>query len=143
MERTTLKTEKYILPARAENAKGKLVGHTAEIGKRYVLVNNENFQRSGLYMMIRSVRGLKSARKHLKDHTHDVDSVMAFIGDRKDLTGLTVEVHLDNQKRIVNSPVSVYVPGGLRHGLRFLRGSGKYINVVLVAGGDYNSVTVQ
>jgi hypothetical protein len=139
--RSILKIEKLILPARAEAAEGRLRGHIAEVGKRYVLVDDENFPQGRVYMMVRIVRPLRAAKKHLEDHVHEVDSVMTFIGDKEDLTGLDVEIHLENKKKVVHSPVSVYVPSGVKHGLLFLNGSGKYINVVLTVGGNYNAVT--
>lgn len=136
-----LRYNNLILPARSEAAAGRLKLHHAEIGARYVLVDKDNFPKTRIYSMVRTVKGLTSAKKHLEDHIHDVDSVMTFIGDDDDLSGLQIEVHLDDEIQVVESPFSVYVPGGLRHGYKFVKGSGKYVNLVLTEGGDYNAVT--
>ncbi len=136
-----MRLDELILPARVEPALGNLKLHTAEVGTRYVLVDHVNFPRTRLYMMIRAVKNLVSGKKQLEDHVHDVDHVMTFIGDNEDLTGLEVEIHFQDEVRLVQSPFSVYIPAGLEHGYRFARGSGKYINVVMANGGDYNAVT--
>jgi hypothetical protein len=46
------------------------------------------------------------------------------------LTGLTVEIVLDDEQYEVAAPASVFIPKGLRHSANCLRGSGKVINLV-------------
>jgi 2-isopropylmalate synthase len=64
-----------------------------------------------------------------------------FLGDEPGLKGLGAEVLVGNKKYVVNSPASIYVHAGVSHTYRFVEGSGKYVNVVLAQGGNYNAVT--
>ncbi len=57
-------------------------------------------------------------------HKHPVSKVYAVIGD------LTVEVTLDGERHEVSAPAGVFVPAGMMHAIRPLRGSG-YLAVVL------------
>ena len=133
--------DSYILPATSEAAAGKLEKHFKEIGTRYVFVDNRNYPETQMYVIARAVKNIEKGEEHIKPHTHRVDNLMSFIGDNDDLTGLTVEVLVGEERRVLKSPVSAYIPSGIKHNYRFVKGSGKYINIVLVPGGDYNSVT--
>lgn len=132
---------KLILKARKEDASTALKKHIREIGERHVFVDNVNFPQGKMYVMTRAVRDIRSPGEHIEPHKHNVDSLMMFVGDDDDLKGLTVEVQLGGDWFNLDSPGSVYVPAGREHNIRFVQGSGKYINIVLVQGGNYNSVT--
>ena len=73
---------------------------------------------------------------HVDVHVHKVDSLFLFIGHEPGLHGLTVEVCLDDVVRVLESPASVFIPAGVAHTYRILKGRGVFINYVLA--GSYN-----
>lgn len=121
--------------ARSSSELGK---HTAGPGTRFVFSDHRNNPGGNIYAITRVVQDVDRPEMHIEDHAHDVDSLWLFEGDRPDLTGLSVEVKLDGVWHPVDSPASIYLPAGVVHNYRFVRGSGRYTNIVLAKGGDYN-----
>ncbi|MEM3759889.1 MAG: hypothetical protein QXZ02_02105 [Candidatus Bathyarchaeia archaeon] len=121
-----------------ERSSTELKKHLEGPGKRYVFSDHKNNPEGKIYAIVRVVKNVDNSSPHVEIHSHDVDSLWMFIGDGEGLTGLQVEVTLEDKKYILNSPASVYIPAGVKHTYRFLKGSGKYINIVLVPGGEYN-----
>jgi 2-isopropylmalate synthase len=74
---------------------------------------------------------------HTDRYRYSVDTICLFLGNEDDLRGLSVEVFLDNETFVVNSPSSVLIPSGMMHSYRVIEGKGLFVNHVLV--GDYNS----
>jgi len=66
-------------------------------------------------------------KPYVAPHQHEVSSFYGLVGD------LTVEVLLDDEKREVTSPASIFIPPGLRHSIRPLRGKG-YMIIILRRG---------
>lgn len=128
---------KYILKVESRSS-SELVKHKEGPGRRYVFSDQNNNPDGQVYTIVRVVENVDNPEQHFEDHAHDVDSLWLFEGDQNDLTGLKVEIKLDNQKFILDSPASVYIPAGLAHNYRFISGSGRYTNIVLVKGGNYN-----
>ena len=60
---------------------------------------------------------------HVAPHKHEVSSVYSIIGD------LTVEVTLAEEKHQVTGPASVFVPAGMTHAVRPLKGTGYLVMV--------------
>ena len=127
-----------ILQVRSESS-AKLAGHTSGPGTRYVFSDNQNNPQGGLYAILRTVEDVGAPEPHVQFHKHNVDSLWIFRGTNADLSGLKVEVVLGTQSFILDSPASVYIPADVYHAYKFLSGSGDYINIVLVKGGDYNT----
>ena len=130
-----------VLQVAKRPAKGELKKHGAELGERYVFVDRGNMPAGKMYVVARVVRGVKKVYEPASPRKHDVDAVMLFIGSRGGLRGLRAEVELGPERRRIESPSAVYVPAGVKHTYRILRGSGTYMKVVLAPGGDYNAVT--
>ena len=124
-----------------QRSASELKKHYEEVGERFVFVDHKNNPDAGMYVIVREVKNVKNPRMRLDVHRHSVDNVMMFLGDDPGLKGLSAEVSIGDKKHIVNSPASVYVPAGVNHTYRFVEGSGKYVNVVLAPGGNYNAVT--
>jgi hypothetical protein len=68
-------------------------------------------------------------KPHIEPHTHEVSQVYAVVGE------LTVEVLLDEEKHQISGPAGIFIPAGMMHTIRPLKGSG-YL-VVVVRGGEY------
>ncbi len=135
-----MKYANLILPVKTRSAT-ELVKHRHGVGERYVFSDHNNNPNGNIYTIIRTIENVERPDPHVDRHTHDVDSLWMFIGDNKDLTGLRASVSLGNEIYEVDSPASIYVPAGLDHTYGFVKGSGKYINIVLAPGGKYNEVS--
>lgn len=131
---------KYILKVESRSS-SELVKHKKGPGKRFVFSDQNNNPEGQVYAIVRVVENVDNPEQHFEDHTHDVDSLWLFEGNKNDLTGLKIEVKLGDQEFVLDSPVSIYIPAGLIHNYRLISGSGSYTNIVLVKGGDYNQVT--
>ncbi len=119
----------------------ELKKHHEEVGERFVFVDHNNNPGANMYVIVREVKNVRNPPMRIDLHKHSVDNVMMFLGDKPGLKGLVAEVSIGDRKHIVDSPASIYVPAGISHTYRFVEGSGKYVNVVLAPGGDYNAVT--
>ena len=126
-----------ILEVKSKSA-SELTKHKHGPGERYVFSDHENNPQGKVYTIVRVVENVNNPEQHIEDHEHPVDSLWLFEGDKSDLTGLKVEVKLGDKKFILDSPASVYIPAGVIHNYRFINGSGRYTNIVLVQGGEYN-----
>lgn len=106
-------------------------------GIRYVFMDERIIPETSMYAIVRDIQNAtQDKQSHVEMHRHNCDSVFIFIGNGNNLEGLTCEVTLGNEKYIISSPTSVFIPQGLEHTYRLISGSGKYINIVL--SGDYN-----
>ena len=66
-------------------------------------------------------------KSYVEPHKHPASQLFAIIGD------LTLEVILDGERSEVSGPAALFVPAGMSHTMRPLRGSG-YIAVATRAG---------
>lgn len=119
----------------------ELVKHKEGPGRRFVFSDHKNNPEGQIYTIVRVVENVDNPEQHIEDHEHDVDSLWMFEGDKSDLTGLRVEVRLGEQKFVLDSPTSVYIPARVKHNYRFISGSGRYTNIVLTKGKEYDKVT--
>jgi 2-isopropylmalate synthase len=125
------KLEAYLLNPKIISAT-ELKYHRHGPGDRYVMLDNRFLKDCRSYCIIREVEQVEEQKKsHVDSHRHHVDSLFLFIGNEKQMTGLNVEVMLGEQWFPVQSPASVFIPGGIEHSYRFISGSGKFINFVL------------
>ena len=132
------KYDKLILPVSCRSA-AELKKHSEGVGTRYVFSDHKNNPDGKVYSILRVVKNVERPPQHVETHSHSVDSLFMFIGDNDDLTGLQAEVVLGEKTYTLDSPTSVYIPQDVQHTYRFVKGSGKYINIVLVPGGEYNT----
>ena len=63
-------------------------------------------------------------------HTHDVSQAYVF-----PFSGLTFEVILGEEKYLAKSPATVFIPPGIKHNLKILKGKG--IEVCILRKGFY------
>lgn len=139
-EEIRYKYDRLILPVVCRSAT-ELKKHEAGVGTRYVFSDGKNNPGGKVYSILRIVKNVERPPQHVGIHRHSVDSLWMFVGDNDDLTGLEVEVVLGEKTYTLDSPASVYIPRNVEHTYRFIKGSGKYINIVLVPGGNYNEAT--
>lgn len=112
--------------------------HRAGPGERYVMIDNRVVADARQYCIVRRIPVAEDhGPGHVDTHRHSVDSLFLFLGNEAGLTGLEVEVRLGDRLFPVSSPASVFIPSGLVHSYRVVRGGGLFLNHVL--DGDYNS----
>lgn len=115
----------------------ELKHHRHGPGDRYVMLDNRVIPGSNQYCIVRDIPKMDDfGPGHVDCHRHNVDSLFLFIGHEEGLTGLTAEVTLGDEKFLVESPCSVFIPSGVRHSYRAIAGEGIYLNHVLA--GSYN-----
>lgn len=75
--------------------------------------------------------------RYVDPHIHDCDSLYVFIGEDEALRGLRVEVEVNLEKRIIESPSSMFIPAGHKHSYRVISGQGFFIKHLF--SGSYNA----
>lgn len=139
--RIPIKPKELVLNVEERAAAGELKKHNKELGRRFVFVDNRNYPNGKLYTITRAVVDVKTPYEPAGVRAHTVDAVMIFMGFDEQLKGLNAKVTLNGKSFVVSSPASVYVPAGVKHSYKILKGSGTYTKIVLAPGGDYNAVT--
>lgn len=101
-----------------------------EIGPLYNFMEDCLVPGADICIHIREVKQVPPGFKsHVDPHKHEVSSVYSIIGD------LTMEITLEEEKHQVTGPASVFIPAGMKHAVRPLRGAGYLI--VTVKSGKY------
>jgi 2-isopropylmalate synthase len=101
-------------------------------GQRWVFLDRKKLPEASLYTIVRTVHNLAEGNEsYIDPHTHTCDSEFLFIGDNADLTGLTAHVWLGEERFVVESPASVFIPKNVMHNVQLIKGSGKFVNIVL------------
>lgn len=109
-------------------------------GLRYLAIDKSLCEETPLYIAIRCVKNVKRDQPEYVDwHIHSADSLYLFIGDDDELEGLRAVVRIEDEERAIESPMTVFIPKGLRHSYRMTGGSGIYVSILL--NGDYNGHT--
>ena len=67
--------------------------------------------------------------RDLEPHKHEVSEIYAVIGD------LTVEFFLEGETREITGPAALFIPAGMMHTYRPVKGSGYF--VIVSRGGEY------
>ena len=81
-------------------------------------------------LMVNEIKKVAPDIEHyIEPHKHDATQLYTIIGD------LTVEVFLEDERHEVQGPACIFIPAGMKHALRELKGSG-YL-VVVVRQGKY------
>ena len=136
-----METDKLIFKPEIRSAVGELKKHTKELGKRFVLFDKNNLPEGDIYMIARKLINVSTPYEAASPRKHSVNSYMIFFGSDDNLGGMTVEITLDSSKYIYETPVNVFIPAGTLSSYKIIHGSGIYMKLVVVHGGDYNSVT--
>ncbi|CAM4050392.1 AMP-binding protein [Serratia silvae] len=140
LERFTPLQQQELFLTPFEKSATELKYHRHGPGKRFVMLDKRLVDGSLYYFIARqfSMAGADDSAEtgHVDSHIHNCDSVFLFLGDGQDYAGLEVEVDLGGEIRRLHSPSSVFIPAGVAHSYRFIRGCGTYIN--FVHKGDYH-----
>jgi len=102
-----------------------------KIGANIVLLDDKSYSGAGIRMTTRLVQGVtEDPGDYVGLHTHEVDQVFIFLGTPEDEKSLEVEFIFEDEKYLINSPITVFVPKGVPHTQKIVRGSGRYITLL-------------
>jgi len=123
----------------------ELLYHRDGIGTRWVCMDNRIDPRSSLYVIERIFdKEDQSYQPHVDTHAHHCDSVFVFMGDSENGVGLTAKVTFGEgetaETQLVHSPASVFIPAGVKHTYEYVKGNGRFLNIVLAS--NYNDSLV-
>lgn len=110
----------------------KLVHHdmdraNKEIGLPYNYMGKSLVPEADIHVGLQEVKKVPPDSSFVEPHKHDVSQFYGIIGE------LTVEVTLEDEKHEVSGPASIFIPTGMMHTFRPIRGSG-YVMIVLRKG---------
>jgi 2-isopropylmalate synthase len=94
----------------------------AAYGPRLLHLGNDLVQDADVFITSRSVTDLDGpAEPNVLPHTHKVSRIYLFLSPDD---SLELEVELEGKRTPVRAPASVFIPAGVEHALRILRGTG-------------------
>lgn len=100
----------------------------AAYGPRLLHLSEEIVPGADVFITSRSVTALAGpAEPNVLPHTHEVSQTYMFLSPDD---SLEVEVELEGQRTPVRAPASVFIPAGVEHALRILRGTGTVLSIV-------------
>ena len=100
----------------------------AAYGPRLLHLSDGLVPGADVFITSRSVTSLDGpAEPNVVPHTHKVSQTYMFFSPDG---SLEVEVELEGQRTPVRAPASVFIPAGVEHALRILRGTGTVLSIV-------------
>jgi mannose-6-phosphate isomerase-like protein (cupin superfamily) len=103
------------------------------VGKYQILMNAELVPNADFFIVGGTHTRIHQAEP-IEKHSHDVSEAYLFIGKKG---AAEIEVELDDEKYVLESPGAVYVPKGVEHLFRYLRIDGPVTVVAIVQSGTY------
>ncbi len=101
-----------------------------QIGPSYNYLDQSLVGEADMVVHLTEVRQVPSDFKsYVGPHQHEVSSFYGIVGE------LTVEVTLDDESHEVTGPASIFIPPGMMHAIRPLRGKGQMM--IILRRGKY------
>lgn len=123
----TNKTDRFIVKPRLR----EILSHhdmkwiTEQIGPGYNCIDTSLVEEADIHIGLQEIRQVPPDCKPLAQaHKHDTNEYYLIIGD------LTLEITLGDEKHLVGGPATVFVPAGVIHNLRPVKGSGYFVVVM-------------
>lgn len=108
--------------------------------RRKILIDREMVPETGVYQAMHIVDDLQNEPPHYQRfHSHDFVETYLFLGSGPEHTGLTAEVTLEDECHRIESPASVYIPAGMKHRYKMVKGTGILIITALKETYSYQS----
>ena len=100
----------------------------AAYGPRLLHLSEGIVPGADVFITSRSVTALAGpAEPNVLPHAHEVSQTYMFFSPDD---SLEVEVELEGKRTPVRAPASVFIPAGVEHALRILRGTGTVLSIV-------------
>jgi len=139
------KYEKYIsrIADPTAKAEGDLVAHRGGyeiLGHSFKLLWDNVVPESDIQVLVlHIVKGITTEYPDFVDrHIHDVSKAYILLSEEPGT--LEEEITLGDEKYLVKSPAAIFIPAGLEHHVKFLRGHGLHI-MVMPTKDSYNAHT--
>jgi 2-isopropylmalate synthase len=111
--------------------------HRKGPGNRYLMMDERVAPNVKQYCIVREIDVFcEEYPSYVDVHVHHCDSLFLFLGSNPGYIGLKVMVQLENEEFEIESPASVFIPSGVKHTYKVIRGQGTFVNHVL--SGNYN-----
>jgi len=128
------KYERYIIKP-FDWGERKLIGHNREamdkLGPLIAFLNTDMVKETDINIFVHYIKVKEGeAPDYVDMHTHDVSQAYVFPEE-----GLTFEVTLNDEKYVEDSPACVFIPPGINHTVKMLKGEG--IEVSILRRGEY------
>ncbi|MFA6054633.1 MAG: hypothetical protein WC769_04580 [Thermodesulfovibrionales bacterium] len=137
-----MKFGRYIIDPETRGAEELPYHKDGAPGVRRVFLEKKLLEEASVYLIIRTVKNVSPEQpEYIDTHEHNVDSVYIFMGDGDGLKGLKAEVNIEDEKFIVASPKTVFIPKQKKHSYRLVEGSGHFFHIVLE--GDYKNSLIE
>ena len=102
------------------------MGGLAELGPLVAFLNKEMVEGADLNIFVHHI-SVKSDEgpDYVTVHAHDVSQAYVFPDE-----GLEFEVTFEEEKYTVHSPATVFIPPGVKHNLKIIKGSGMEVCIL-------------
>ena len=127
------KTDRFIVRPKPV---GEIVHHDVSRAKQqlgatpYIYLENSMVPEADLVVHVTEVKQVPpDFKSYVSPHKHEVSSFHGIVGE------LTVEVLLEDETHEVTGPASIFIPPGMIHSIRPLRGKGMMI--IILRRGHY------
>ena len=98
-----------------------------EIGLGYIFMDTRLVEEADVHIGLQEVKSVPpDFESFIEPHTHEVSQCYAIIGE------LTIEVTLEGERHEVEGPASIFIPPGMEHTFRPVRGNG-YVVIVMTS----------
>jgi mannose-6-phosphate isomerase-like protein (cupin superfamily) len=120
------KSGRQVIPGNGERP------YTGGPVERFIFVDEELYPDTGIYQAVHLVKNLpEDVQDYMISHHNESDESYLFAGFEDDLSGLTVEVEIDGERIMVESPASFFIPQGVRHRYKAVSGKGMVLITLL------------
>jgi hypothetical protein len=106
--------------------------------KRTIFIDKAMVPETSVYQAMHEVHGLETPPGDYQiRHCHDFVETYIFLGRGENFSGLRAELIIEDERYEIDSPVSVYIPKGVFHNYKLLKGSGILIVTALKSEYSY------
>jgi mannose-6-phosphate isomerase-like protein (cupin superfamily) len=128
-ERSTMERIYTVKPRVQQELANHLESHLPDAyHPRLLHLSGEQVPGADLFISSRSVTNLaEPADPNVKPHRHPVSQTYVFMSPDD---SLEVEVEIEGERSEVRAPASTFIPAGVEHALRILRGTGTVLSIV-------------
>lgn len=99
--------------------------------KRFEMLEEKHLNAKGVKIVVHVIKPLpKKLRQYCELHRHKYDEINLILSEKGKLVYL---IQIEEEKFIVKSPASVYIPKGLKHSANVISGEGIFVANIFVS----------
>lgn len=117
-----------IKPGETDKIKHHDMSAIKKLGTARKYLDKSLLEQADTRVIVRRLDGnTENSEQYMNPHTHDVNQIYLFIGEPGDLV---FEMHLGGETHTVESPCTAFIPAGLEHWEKYIRGKGYLVTVL-------------